>query len=206
MFKPRLSLLIGVGCFGVLLAACTPAAPPTEAPAAAAAPAAASFVCADKIGCVDIAPGKPVHIAYAMVVVGPDATLGIDSMRGVEIAIDDKNKMLLGHPIELTGEDTGCNPEGGQAASCSCRQWQFRHRASNQFPVWHRARQPPLRRQYAQACPVQCPRSRSCRCTQRRRLQALLPPLELRSVEPQGCKLPAVPQNNPPQSVTVIVA
>jgi len=38
-------------------------------------------------------------------------------MRGVEIAIDDKNKMLLGHPIELTGEDTGCNPEGGQAAA-----------------------------------------------------------------------------------------
>ena len=116
MLKPRLSLLIGVGCFGVMLAACTPAAPPTEAPAAAA-PAAAAFVCTDKIGCVDIAKGKPVHIAYAMVVVGPDATLGIDSMRGVEIAIDDKNKMLLGHPIELTGEDTGCNPEGGQAAA-----------------------------------------------------------------------------------------
>lgn len=102
MFKIKFSLLIGMGSLGVLLAACTPAAAP--------------FVCADKIGCVDIAPGKPVHIAYAMVVVGPDATLGIDSMRGVEIAIDDK-KMLFDHPIELTGEDTGCNPEGGQAAA-----------------------------------------------------------------------------------------
>ena len=29
--------------------------------------------------------------------------------------IDDKGE-LLGHPIELTGEDTLCNAEGGQAA------------------------------------------------------------------------------------------
>jgi len=60
-----------------------------------------------------------VHIAYAMVVVGPDATLGIDSMRGVEIAIDDKNKTLLGHPIELTGEDCAyCLRNGGCRTRC----------------------------------------------------------------------------------------
>lgn len=103
MYKPRLSLLIVAGFAGVMLAACTPSAAP--------------FVCADKIGCVDIAPGKPVHIAYAMVVAGPDATLGEDSKRGVEIAIDDKGGKLMDHAIELTGEDTGCNPEGGQAAA-----------------------------------------------------------------------------------------
>jgi branched-chain amino acid transport system substrate-binding protein len=66
---------------------------------------------------VTIAPGAPIHIAYAMVVSGSDASLGIDSRRGVELAVDDKGATLLGHPIELTGEDTLCNAEGGQAAA-----------------------------------------------------------------------------------------
>jgi branched-chain amino acid transport system substrate-binding protein len=66
---------------------------------------------------VDVAPGASIRIAWAMVVAGPDSTLGIDSRRGVEIAIDDKGGKLLDHPIELVGEDTGCNPEGGQAAA-----------------------------------------------------------------------------------------
>jgi len=80
-------------------------------------PTAAPFQCTDKIGCVDVAPGASIRIAWAMVVAGPDSTLGIDSRRGVEIAIDDKGGKLLDHPIELVGEDTGCNPEGGQAAA-----------------------------------------------------------------------------------------
>jgi len=47
----------------------------------------------------------------------PDASLGTDTKRGVEIAIDDKGGKLLGHPIKLTVQDTGCNAEGGQAAA-----------------------------------------------------------------------------------------
>ena len=38
-------------------------------------------------------------------------------MRGIEIAVDDMGGELLGHPIEIVGEDTGCSPEGGQAAA-----------------------------------------------------------------------------------------
>ncbi len=94
-----LSLLVAAS---MLLAACGPSTPP--------------FECKDALGCVDIAPGAPIRVAYAMVVEGPDASLGIDSKRGVEIAIDDK-KELLGHSIELVGENTGCNAEGGQAAA-----------------------------------------------------------------------------------------
>lgn len=97
---PLMGLLV---IAGLLLAACQPAAAP--------------FTCTDSIGCVDIAPGASVHVAWAMVVAGPDASLGIDSRRGVEIAVDDKGGTLLGHPIELTGEDTGCSAEGGQAAA-----------------------------------------------------------------------------------------
>lgn len=71
----------------------------------------------DPLGVVEIGPGDPIVIAYALVVAGPDAALGEDSKRGVEIAIDDKGGTLLGHPIQLIGEDTGCTAEGGQAAA-----------------------------------------------------------------------------------------
>src|SRR5215211_2244733 len=86
---------------------------PTEAATAAATEAAggpdvAVTDCAtDALGCVDIAPGDPIHFAWALTVSGATAPLGEDARGGVEIAIDDKGE-LLGHPIELTGEDTLC--------------------------------------------------------------------------------------------------
>lgn len=70
----------------------------------------------DPIGVVRVAKGQPVTIAYWMVVAGPDTSLGIDSRRGIELAVEDK-KSLLGHPIRLIGEDTGCNAEGGVTAA-----------------------------------------------------------------------------------------
>ena len=101
MFKRSYALLALLMIAGMALAAC--------------GPAASAFECTDALGCVDIAPGEPVHIAYAMVISGPDSTLGIDSRTGVEVAVDIKGE-LLGHPISLTGEDEGCSAEGGQAA------------------------------------------------------------------------------------------
>lgn len=79
-------------------------------------PAAAQEPVKDPIGVVRIAKGQPITIAYWMVVAGPDASLGIDSRRGVELAVADKGK-LLGHPIRLIGEDSGCNAEGGVTAA-----------------------------------------------------------------------------------------
>lgn len=101
----------------MILAACAPAAAPTEAPAPemTEAPAPAGFTCDDPIGCVDVAPGEPIHIAYAFVISGADETLGVDSRNGVEIAVASKGQ-VLGHDITLTGEDEGCSAEGGQAA------------------------------------------------------------------------------------------
>jgi len=71
----------------------------------------------DKIGVIKIKKGEPIHIACWMVIAGPDASLGTDTKRGVEIAIDGKGGKLLGHAIKLTAQDTGCNAEGGQAAA-----------------------------------------------------------------------------------------
>lgn len=81
----------------------------------ACAPAAKPFECTDAIGCVTVAPSDPIHIAYALVISGADETLGIDSRNGIEIAIALKGQ-VLGHDVQLTGEDDGCSAEGGQAA------------------------------------------------------------------------------------------
>jgi branched-chain amino acid transport system substrate-binding protein len=124
-----LSLLV---LTSMLFAACAPAATATEAPMTEApmteapmteapmteAPTEASgaFECTDAIGCVDIAPGDPIHIAYALTVSGATASLGEDSRGAIEIAIEERGGEMLGHPIELTGEDTLCSAEGGQAA------------------------------------------------------------------------------------------
>jgi branched-chain amino acid transport system substrate-binding protein len=104
--KVRTKLLVAglfVVAAALLLAACQPAVAP--------------YQCTDSLGCIDVKPGAPIRLAWAMVVAGSDSSLGIDSRRGVEIAVDDKGGKLLDHPIELIGEDTGCNPEGGQAAA-----------------------------------------------------------------------------------------
>src|SRR4030066_521347 len=83
---------------------------------AACAPSAKPYECTDTIGGVTLAPDEPIHIAYAMVIAGPDATLGIDSRNGAELAVDDKGGKVLGHDIKFDGEDDGCSAEGGQAA------------------------------------------------------------------------------------------
>ena len=88
----------------------------TEATAEAGAGEAAAG-CTDALGCVEIAAGDPIKIGYALVTAGPNASLGEDSVRGIEIAVDDIGGEILGHPVEIVGEDSGCSPEGGQAAA-----------------------------------------------------------------------------------------
>lgn len=84
---------------------------------AACGPSTPAYECTDALGCVTIKPGEPVHIAYGLVVAGPNETLGVDSRNGVEIAIDDAGGKILGHDVKFDGQDTGCSAEGGQAAA-----------------------------------------------------------------------------------------
>jgi branched-chain amino acid transport system substrate-binding protein len=84
---------------------------------ASAQKAKVDFKYEDPIGVVKIKPGEPIHIACWFVVAGPDTSLGTDTKRGVEIAIGDKGSKILGFPIKLSVQDTGCNAEGGQAAA-----------------------------------------------------------------------------------------
>ncbi len=73
------------------------------------------MACDDAIGCVEVAAGDPIRIASALVISGPNESLGLDSQYGVEIAIGDRGE-LMGHAIELQAEDDGCSAEGGQTA------------------------------------------------------------------------------------------
>ena len=69
-----------------------------------------------RIGCVDVGPVDPVHIAYLLVVAGPNETLGVDSRNGIEIAIDDAGGKILNHDVKFDGEDGGCDAGPGQTA------------------------------------------------------------------------------------------
>lgn len=72
--------------------------------------------CTDSLGCVIVAPGEPIELASAFVIAGPSEALGMDSQRGVEIAVNEWEE-VVGHPIELKSEDSGCTAEGGQTAA-----------------------------------------------------------------------------------------
>ena len=71
----------------------------------------------DELGVISVPAGDPITIAYWGVLSGADSTLGEDSKRGVEIAIEDKGKKLLDHDIQLKQEDGLCTPEGGATAA-----------------------------------------------------------------------------------------
>ncbi|MGD1986684.1 MAG: branched-chain amino acid ABC transporter substrate-binding protein [Desulfobacterales bacterium] len=76
-----------------------------------------SVQAADPMGEVTLRPGEPIHIAYWVVISGPNTSLGTDVVRGIEIAMDDFGGQIKGFPLKLSGQDAGCSAEGGQAAA-----------------------------------------------------------------------------------------
>jgi branched-chain amino acid transport system substrate-binding protein len=118
--KKWILMIAFVALAAMAITAC--AAPATQAPAPTNAPAPttappAAFTCTDKIGCVTVAPSDPVHIAYMLVVAGDNANLGIDERNGGQLALDAAGGKVLGHDIKFDGQDSGCGPDGGQAAA-----------------------------------------------------------------------------------------
>jgi branched-chain amino acid transport system substrate-binding protein len=102
MFKKLAIVISAIAILSMVLTAC--------------GPKAATYTCTDAIGCVKIGPTDPIHIAYLLVVAGPNAALGTDSRNGVQIAIDDGGGKILNHTVKFDGEDGGCSADGGQAA------------------------------------------------------------------------------------------
>lgn len=111
-----LALLPGDGQPGPQAGAPGPAATATLPAAPPPATAAAVRACDDPDGCVELAAGQPILLGYLLVVAGPDAALGIDTWRGLELALAERRE-IRGHPVELRGEDGGCTAEGGLVAA-----------------------------------------------------------------------------------------
>ncbi len=73
--------------------------------------------CTDALGCVTIAPEASVKIGVMQTLSGEVAPLGLAQLRGLELALDKRKDSLLGHPVVLQVEDTGCTAEGGATAA-----------------------------------------------------------------------------------------
>src|ERR671915_1468011 len=80
----------------------------------------AQDVCdADEFGCVEIQEGDPITLGTLMVISGTDASLGLDSQHGAELAAMMRDNEVVGHPIEWQHEDDLCTAEGGQSGGQS---------------------------------------------------------------------------------------
>jgi branched-chain amino acid transport system substrate-binding protein len=89
-----------------------------------AAPAQSDVCQQDEFGCLTVASGEPIKIATLLSITGENRSLGIDSQRGVVLAVDNldgkldgKPGQLLGHNVELVNGDETCSKEGGQSGA-----------------------------------------------------------------------------------------
>lgn len=80
-------------------------------------PVSADAACDDPLGCVEVGPDDPVVVGAMLVISGAINYLGEDTLGGVELALLDRDEMLLNHDIELVVEDSLCTAEGGQIAA-----------------------------------------------------------------------------------------
>jgi len=78
----------------------------------------------DPFGCQVYKSGQPIKIATLLAITGANRNLGIDSQRGVQLAVDNldgkldgKPGQLLGHNVTLEFGDETCSKEGGQAGA-----------------------------------------------------------------------------------------
>jgi branched-chain amino acid transport system substrate-binding protein len=79
---------------------------------------------ADQFGCLTLASGEPIKIGTLLSITGDNRSLGVDSQRGVVLAVDyldgkldGKPGQLLGRNVELLNSDETCSKEGGQAGA-----------------------------------------------------------------------------------------
>jgi len=74
------------------------------------------FQCNDSLGCVRVAPGAPLKIGILQALTGEVASIGKDQIRGIELALEDRQGKVAGHDVAFQIEDTGCSEEGGANA------------------------------------------------------------------------------------------
>ena len=100
----------------LILAACSSNTGGSTGPSGSASSSGdPTAVCAaDKFGCVKVAKGDKIEIATALTITGSTASLGLDSVTGVQVAIKDRGQ-VAGHDVDLKSTDAGCsNAQDGQ--------------------------------------------------------------------------------------------
>jgi branched-chain amino acid transport system substrate-binding protein len=110
----------------VLVVVVTAAAAACTASPAATPESSVPSPFADPVGTVTIDPGQPIRLGTLLATSGRAEDIGVDSMRGVEMAVDfldgafdGKAGTLLGHPIELVDRDEACDPHTARGAAKS---------------------------------------------------------------------------------------
>jgi branched-chain amino acid transport system substrate-binding protein len=104
----------------LVLAACQPSgdgAVESDAPAGSDGGGQTGEIPEDELGVVEIPEGEPLTLGFWGVLSGPNASLGEDSKRGMELALADRGGELLGHELRLVEQDALCTPEGGATAA-----------------------------------------------------------------------------------------
>jgi uncharacterized protein YjbI with pentapeptide repeats/ABC-type branched-subunit amino acid transport system substrate-binding protein len=83
-----------------------------------------SYTCEDELGCVDVVPGAPIEIGAIFALSDVFGNLGEDTLRGMEIALEDMGE-VLGHPIRIIELDSACSEDQGaaMAARLAENQW-----------------------------------------------------------------------------------
>lgn len=76
-------------------------------------PTAAVFECPDAIGCITVAPGDPIKIGVLQPLSGDAARSGTEQYLAFQVAANERNQQISGHPIALMPTDTMCLPAGG---------------------------------------------------------------------------------------------
>jgi branched-chain amino acid transport system substrate-binding protein len=78
----------------------------------------------DKFGCQVYKSDQPIKLATLLAITGENRSLGLDSQRGVQLAVDyldnkfdGKPGELLGHKVTLEFGDEQCTKEGGQSGA-----------------------------------------------------------------------------------------
>jgi len=127
MSRPRwLTVVALIGVLAVFGAACSNNKSSSNPPAGGTESGgnAEQACAADEFGCVEVAAGQPIQLGTLLSITGDTASLGLDSQRGVKLAVDyldgtldGKDGQLLGHDIKLDNEDDGCTAEGGQSGA-----------------------------------------------------------------------------------------
>lgn len=71
----------------------------------------------DPVRVVKLRQGEPMVIGVYEVMSGPDTALGLDQYRGIQVAAEETDNKIAGHPVKFIAEDTACTAEGGQTAA-----------------------------------------------------------------------------------------